>query len=157
MTNMIRKTPLQPKGGPGGVGLRFDPVTKSLKTNDGTNTKLIDQSSDGVEVKTAAFTVTNEDHGKIFALTLLAGIVVTLPSSDATTRGLKVTFQNALLPTSNDYRIAPASGEAIKYGTADQDIINTAGTDVLGDSVTLVADGAGGWAVTAQVGIWAKG
>jgi len=152
----IRKTKLPHKGGPGAAGVRFDPTTKSLKIHDGVAESIVDVKSDGVVEKTAAFTVSVADHGKIFKLNAAAGITVTLPAVSAANRGLKVTFVNASLPTSNDYRISPDADDSIKYGTDDKDLINTAGTDVLGDLVTLVSDGVDGWVVTEQVGIWAK-
>jgi len=154
--HQIRKTSVAIKGGPGGVGIYSDKADSQVKIHDGTTARVVESRVAGTEVKTAAFTVSlPDDNGKIFDLTLLAGFVVTLPAVSAANKGQRVTFRNALLPTSNEYAISPAAADKIGFLSDDTDIENTAGTDVLGDLITLESDGSVGWVIVNKIGIWA--
>lgn len=158
----IRKTRLPFKGGPGAVGVRFDPADNLLKIHDGVSEKLVALRAASVTSKTAAFTVVAPtDNGKIFKLALLASFAVTLPaigsSAGQAPAGFRATFVNALAATSGvGYSLSPAATDSIKYGVDNKDLINTTATDVLGDLVTVVSDGVDSWIVTEEVGIWAK-
>lgn len=158
MTNMIRKSLTAIKGGPGGVGVWFDKVAKLIKTNDGSTVdRVVDTYVAGLNAITAAtYTVSlPADNGKRFSLTRLAGITVTLPAVSSANKGQRVTFINALLPTSNNYNIAPASTDRIGYLADNTALTNTAATDVLSDAITLESDGVDGWIIVDRIGIWA--
>jgi len=113
--------------------------------------------SDGnfVALTGAANTVTAAQNGCMFTVGT-ADMVITLP---ATLAGLRYTFVVKTVSASTGCQISPAAADAIHFVTSvdDKDLINTAATDVEGDSVTLVADGVDGWWVLGGVnGIWAK-
>ena len=154
--HQIRKTSVAIKGGPGGVGIYYDKDDKQVKTHDGSVERVVENRVAGLVNKTAAFTVSlPEDNGKIFELDALAGIEVTLPALSAANKGMRVTFVNGLLPTSNHYGLNPASGDAIGYGSDSADLDNTAGTDALGDLITLESDGVDRWLIINKIGTWA--
>jgi hypothetical protein len=154
--HQIRKTAVAIKGGPGGVGVFYDKDDKQVHLHDGTTDRVVEQRVAGLTAKTAAFTVTfPEDNGKIFEMELLTGMDVVLPAVSSANKGMRVTLVNALLPTSNVYKVSPASGDRIGYLADDAELQNTAATDVLGDLVTLESDGVDGWIVINKIGIWA--
>lgn len=154
--HQIRKTAVAIKGGPGGVGVFASKTDKQVHFHDGTTDRVADARVSGLTAKTAAFTVDlPADAGKIFELELLTGMDVVLPAVSSANKGMRVTFINALLPTSNVYKISPASGDRIGYLANDAELQNTAATDVLGDLVTLESDGVDGWIVVNKIGIWA--
>lgn len=113
-------------------------------------------SAGDVEVLTAARTLTREDNGKTF-VSGAADVVVTLP---ATAKGLSFTFLTSTLSATTGFSISPAAADKIVAKgitpADDKDLINTAASDAIGDSVTLVGDGADGWYVTAMLGTWAR-
>lgn len=154
--HQIRKTNVAIKGGPGGVGLFYDKDDKQVKTHDGSVERVVENRVAGLTAKTASFTVSlPDDNGKIFELELLAGVTVTLPAVSSANKGMRVTFINALLPTSNQYRITPNASDRIAYKADGANLDNTAATDALGDLVTLESDGVDGWIVVNKIGIWA--
>lgn len=108
------------------------------------NGKVVNQT-------TAAFTLTPADSGNIYRINV-ADAVATLP---ATAEGLKYTFVVDTVSATTGCSISPAAADNINGGTDDKDLINTAATDVKGDSVTVVGDGAEGWVTTSMHGIWA--
>jgi len=62
--------------------------------------------------------------------------------------------------TSTGLSVSPAAADQI-IGNGftpadDKDAINTQATEVIGDSVTLVGDGASGWYVVNVGGTWAR-
>lgn len=99
----------------------------------------------------AAVTLTAADSGKIYRINV-ADCVVTLPS---TAEGLSYTFVVDTVSATTGCSISPAAADNINGGTDDKDLINTAATDVKGDSVTVVGDGSEGWVTTSMHGIWA--
>lgn len=105
----------------------------------------------------ASYTLVATDSGKIFVGSKSSGTqTYALPA--ATTAGMEFTFicGNAageinVDPGAATYKIQ-GSGIAV---AATKDLKNTAATNVLGDSVTMVSDGVDTWWVTAIQGIWA--
>ena len=120
--------------------------------------------------------VLNLDTSKTLAITdcgivqnvVKDGITITLP---ATVVGYSYSIRNAGAPktggaagTGDDgsiaVTIAPNASDLIAGGTwtaADnKTIVNTKVTAKVGDELQIVADGANGWMVTKQIGIWAK-
>ena len=103
-----------------------------------------------------------DDH-QIF-ITDAADLVVTLPKSDHSSRGVKVTLVQRALSSGTGACLDPADADVIHgetlagvaiTGAAGKKLINTGATDVLGDTVTVVADGAGKWEVISILGIFA--
>jgi hypothetical protein len=115
-----------------------------------------------VQSITASTTLTAGDSGKVFTVATDA-LVITLPACAA---GLKLTFVNTGADGNNIITLSPASTDGIwgtitlagsvvdLGGVANKDLINTKGTAIKGDAVTLVSDGTD-WYVTASTGIWA--
>ena len=113
----------------------------SLEEKNGT---VVNQTS-------ATLTLTAADSGKTYRVNV-ADLVVTLPSTDA---GLEYTFVVDTVSATTGCSLSPAAADNINGGTDDKDLINTAATDVKGDSVTLIADGDEGWLTKSMHGIWA--
>lgn len=155
--HQIRKTSVDIKGGPGGVGVYYDKSDKQVHFHDGSVDRVVTERVPGMSAITSGtYTVAlPADNGKIFELELLTGITVTLPAVSAANKGQRVTFINALLPTSNQYRITPNASDRIAYKSDAANYDNTAATDALGDLVTLESDGVDGWIVVNKIGIWA--
>ena len=115
-----------------------------------------------VQSITASTTLVAGDSGKVFTVATDA-LVITLPACEA---GLKFTFVNTGADGNNIITLSPQSTDGIwgtitlagsvvdLGGVANKDLINTKGTAIKGDSVTLVSDGTD-WYVTASTGIWA--
>ena len=115
-----------------------------------------------VQSITASTTLTAGDSGKVFTVATDA-LVITLPACAA---GLKLTFVNTGADGNNIITLSPAATDSIwgtitlagsvvdLGGVANKDLINTKGTAIKGDAVTLVSDGTD-WYVTASTGIWA--
>lgn len=111
-----------------------------------------------VVTKTAAYTLTAADSGKIFLANAASSVVFTLP---ATVLGLRFTIVCMTATTSGaGTSFSPAAVDKI-MGNAftaadDKDAINTAATDVVGDMMTVVGDGVDGWYIVDVVGTWAR-
>ncbi len=111
-----------------------------------------------VETKTASFTLTAADSGKIFLIDGSASVVATLPSTAA---GLEYTLIVKQLPGSGaGTAFSPAAADKIIgngfTATDDKDAINSAASDALGDWITLVGDGVDGWYISSIKGTWAR-
>ncbi len=104
-----------------------------------------------IEVITGDTTLTAADSGKIIVVNG-DDKVASLP---ATALGLMFTFIMQSVGGSTGFSISPVSDDKINFGTNNKDWINSTGTDVIGDSVTIVGDGADGWIITAMHGVWA--
>ena len=115
-----------------------------------------------VQSITATSTLSAGDSGKVFTVATDA-LVITLPACEA---GLKFTFVNTGADGNNIITLSPQATDGIwgtitlagsvvdLGGVANKDLINTKGTAIKGDAVTLVSDGTD-WYVTASTGIWA--
>ena len=115
-----------------------------------------------VQSITVSTTLYATDSGKVFTVATDA-LVITLPACEA---GLKFTFVNTGADGNNIITLSPQATDSIwgtitlagsvvdLGGVANKDLINTKGTAIIGDSVTLVSDGTD-WFVTASTGIWA--
>lgn len=107
-----------------------------------------------VEVVTADVTATAALSSKTFIVNG-RDKVITLPPTEA---GVELCFAVMAVSTTTGFSISPDSVDAIHYVTStdDKDLINTAATDVEGDSVCLIGDGAEGWWIRSIDGTWAK-
>jgi hypothetical protein len=157
-TNMLRKARSQPKTGPGGLGIRADQnnVILVAKGTAGTTQQVIPSLAVIVTPLTAIYTVAlPADHGKVFTLSAAAGFVITLPLITAAMRGQTVTFVNKTEATSNGYSLAPNAANSVGFKANNTPMLNTFGTDAVGDMITLMADGLTTWIPIAAKGIWA--
>lgn len=109
-----------------------------------------------VHVAQATDTLTNAESGTTFICAVDA--VLTLPTAAAAGIGVWYHIVTGVASAGTGLTISPAAADAICYVTSvnDKDLINTPGTDVEGDFVTLVSDGANQWWVAGMGGIWAK-
>ena len=119
-------------------------------------------SENYVQSITESTTLYSGDSGKVFTVATDA-LVITLPACEA---GLKFTFVNTGADGNNIITLSPQSTDGIwgtitlagsvvdLGGVANKDLINTKGTAIKGDAVTLVSDGTD-WYVTSSTGIWA--
>lgn len=116
-----------------------------------------------VSVTTAASaTYTSADSNKITICTKSSATqTFTLPS--AATAGLTYTFicghasgEILINPVGTDvFNIKASEGGAAVLTTTPNGIKNTAATNVVGDSITVVSDGVGAWYGIRQSGTWA--
>lgn len=107
-----------------------------------------------IENKSASFTVTPEDSGKVFVITAV-DLDCTLP---ATEPGLYYTFVIETPSSSVGFEIDPAASDNINRGTDGVTLKNTAATDAIGDAITIVGDPDGeGWLTMDKIGTWAAG
>lgn len=84
-------------------------------------------------------------------------LVITLP---ATVAGLMITAVVETASATTGLSLSPNASDKI-MGTGitaadDKDLINTAATDAVGDSVTLIGDGVDGWWIVNLIGTWAR-
>ena len=109
-----------------------------------------------VNITTAATTLTAADSGKIFRVNV-ADAVFTLPAmADGDMEGVFYTFVIDTVSATTGCSLNPGLADNFNGGTDNKDLINTAATDVRGDSVTIVSDNSEGWLTTAMHGIWAE-
>lgn len=95
------------------------------------------------------------DSGTVFVCTASSGTqTFTLP---ATVSGLRYTFICG--HADGEINISPNAADKITgkgfEGSDDGDIKNTAASNAVGDTCTLVGDGADGWIATVVTGTWA--
>jgi len=107
-------------------------------------------ANNGPVVKTASYTITAKESGSVFVADAV-DLVFTLPSAEA---GLRYTVVVGTVSATTGCSISPAAADSINDGTANKDYINTAATDVIGDSITVACDGSTWW-TEAMHGIWA--
>lgn len=105
---------------------------------------------------TANATLTVADSGGVFIVSG-SDIVLTLP---ATEKGLTYTLVvGGLSGGATGHAFSPAAADKIMgngfTAADDKDAICSAASDRIGDSLTLVGDGADGWYITAVTGTWA--
>ena len=101
---------------------------------------------------TAATTLTAADSGTIYRINV-ADAVVTLPATEV---GLVFGFVVDTVSATTGCSLSPVAADNINGGTDNKDLINTAATDVKGDSVILYGDGDEGWLTISMHGIWAE-
>lgn len=90
----------------------------------------------------------------------VADLVVNLPPAGAGTKGNKVTMTVKTISGGTGASFSPVSSDKIQ-GTGitaadNKDLINSGATDAVGDTLTLVCDGADGWWITSKIGTWAR-
>jgi hypothetical protein len=107
-------------------------------------------------VSTADTTLTAADSGNTY-ISGAADLVFTLP---ATVAGLTYTFVADTLSSTTGLSISPNASDQLRgngfTAADDKDAINTAATDAVGDSMTIVGNGTTGWMITNVTGTWAR-
>lgn len=105
---------------------------------------------------TASGTLTVADHGGTFEADSTTSVVLQLPS---TQKGLRYTMVVGQLTAASGHAFSPAAADKIFYGPTtavdNKDLICSAATDRIGDTVTVVGDGVDGWYVVSAVGTFA--
>lgn len=96
----------------------------------------------------------------VLVIASVADLVINLPKAQRDTRGNRVEVCVLTLSSSVGCSLNPASVDKIQ-GTGitaadNKDIINTAATDAVGDTLTVVCDGENGWVITNLIGTWAR-
>lgn len=104
---------------------------------------------------TAATTLTVADSGTFYRINV-ADAVVTLPAASDAGIGCVFGFVVDTVSTTTGCSLSPAAADNINGGTDNKDLINTAATDVRGDSVILWCDGNEGWLTISMHGVWAE-
>lgn len=113
-----------------------------------------------VATKTAAYTVVAADHSRLILINAAASKTMTLPEA-STVPGMIVTFSLVVATTSGNGHlidVADSTDRVRGAGITDaagKGIECTQATDRVGDSITLVSDGADVWYVVDVVGTWA--
>lgn len=113
---------------------------------------------DNAVPKTASWTVTSADNGRLF-LVNAADLVATLPAVFGN-RGMRLGFIVKTLSATTGFTITPAAADYVGGGgvgvTDAQSLRNTAASDAIGDAVWLYCDGVDGWIIESLRGTWAK-
>jgi hypothetical protein len=101
-------------------------------------------------------TLTAADSGKVHVTTAV-DVVLTLPPTES---GLTFTVVAGVLSATTGASVSPDAADQVIglgfTGLDDKDAINTAATDVVGDSITLLGDGVDGWLIINAQGVWAR-
>lgn len=138
----------------------LQPSGTNLTLNRRGMSRLFNEMNGNILLPTAAYTLTEEDNGKIIGFNSATGFTVTLPPAGLFTpsTGYKFTFVVAIAPTSGNHVIASVSGDDINgrivdmAGTGDtvsaNDVVNfIANQAAIGDTVEVIGTGLG-WQVT---------
>lgn len=111
-----------------------------------------------VNLAAATQTLTAAQSGTMFVGAVDA--VFTLPAAAAGTKGVWYIISCGAASSGTGLSISPNASDNVRgaglSATDNKDLINTGATDVIGDSATIVCDGADGWIITALSGTWAK-
>lgn len=111
-----------------------------------------------VNLAAATQTVTVAQSGETFVG--LVDAVFTLPAAAAGTKGVFYRFVCGAASGGTGLSISPNASDNIRgaglSATDNKDLINTGATDVIGDTATIVCDGADGWIIISLSGTWAK-
>lgn len=131
-------------------------LTSRLNNGAGTDeTRFVPLN--GVEKVTASKTLTYSDHGKTFFADSTTSVVLTLPATKA---GITFTLVVEQLTAASGHAFSPAAADFITgnglTAVDDKDLICSAATDRVGDTVTIVGDGEDGWFISSVIGTWAK-
>lgn len=157
--NRIRKTDLIPAQDGGSVGFVLDKDAKRLAYKDDSDVVRF-VSGATVEAKTASFTITSEDDGKVFLADSTSSVVATLPAASADTKGMRVALAVKQLTTSGGHAFSPAAADKIIgngfTAADDKDAICSAASDRVGDVMWLQCDGDEGWYIISVIGTWAR-
>jgi hypothetical protein len=135
------------------MGARSDssyPAGRTFTDRDG----VLHPSAQTVNVITTAVSrlLTADESGSVVIVTA-ADKVITLPATQA---GLTYTvvLGNGGLSGGTGLSVSPAAVDKIDAASDDADFVNSGASDTVGDSCTVVGDGAGGWYAINVQGTW---
>lgn len=167
MTNMIRKTAIAIKGGPGAVGIYIyknvaAKFGRLFINRAGVETPIAGDRVNVLGTTVAAVTLTGENDGDtVVATNTAATVVVTLPKASVVGAGFCCRVLVAALPgagagtTVTPNAADKFAGNGFNAKTAGQTLVNSAASDAIGDMVEVVTDGVTTWYVTNKIGTWA--
>ncbi len=157
--NRIRRTPGVPAHTGASTGFVVDSDSERVSYKDSAGTQRYVRGA-AFESKTASFTITAEDDGKVFEADSTTSVVATLPAASDTTKGMRVTLVVGQLTTSGGHAFSPNASDKIMgngfTAADDKDAICSAATDRVGDAMTLICDGVDGWYIESVTGTWAR-
>lgn len=114
----------------------------------------LDYQSVGADV-----TLTAADSGKVFTNSA-ADVVYTLPAASPQTLGCVFKFVTLTLSVGTGVSVSPAAVDKIQgkgiTAADDKDIINSGGSDAVGDMLEVTCDGVDGYIITGMLGTWAR-
>lgn len=144
--------------------IQYDDLVKLLRSRDLCNIygQLKGSAPVAVNLAAATATLTKAQSGQKFVSQVDA--VFTLPQvTGIDDRGIFYVFQPGALSSGTGLSISPNAADGIGgaglTSVIDKDLINTGGTDAVGDEVRIECTGipgTGAWVVTSMSGIWAK-
>lgn len=166
--NMIRKTAVAIKGGPGGAGLWiFKGVASKagrlfFDRKGGTPEPIASDRVNVLGTAVAAITLDGTDDGvTVVANNTAATVVVTLPKASTVGAGFRARVLVGALPGAGaGTTVTPNAadkfqGNGFNAKAAGASLVNSAASDAIGDYVDLVSDGNLIWYVIGKVGTWA--
>lgn len=111
-----------------------------------------------VNLAAASQVLTAAQSGELFVGAVDA--VFTLPAAGAGTKGVFYEFECGALSVGTGLSISPNAADHIRgnglTAVDDKDLINSGGSDRLGDYVRIYCDGVDGWVIQSILGTWAK-
>lgn len=113
----------------------------------------------GLAIVTADTTLTAADSGKVVVVNAAASKTITLPA--ATLTGMRFTVTHQVATSSGAGHLVDPAGTDLVRGNgvtpaAGKGVVCSQATSRIGDSVTLVCDGAGAWYIESVTGTWAS-
>lgn len=115
--------------------------------------------AESVVIVTADTTLTSADSHKTVVVNATASKTISLPA--ASVPGLLFTVVEQVATASGAGHLVDPAGTDVVRGNgftpaAGKGAVCSQATSRVGDSITLVSDGAGAWYITAVVGTWAR-
>jgi hypothetical protein len=112
-----------------------------------------------IAIVTADTTLTAAESGKMVVVNAAASKTITLPA--ASVAGLRYTITHQVATSSgNGHLVDPAGTDVVRGNgftpAAGKGAVCTQATSRIGDSITLVSDGAGAWYIESVTGTWAR-
>lgn len=162
MTNMIRKTLVAIKAGPGAIGLWCDKTSKRLfidrsASSSRTTVPEVIRTERIIYSGAGNVTLTEADDGATVVINDATSRVVSLP---ATKKALRFGLIIQTVTAGAGHALSPVAADKIMgngFTSADnKDAICTGATDREGDSISVVGDGADGWFIDGVTGTWAR-
>jgi hypothetical protein len=113
----------------------------------------------GYEAKSASFSLTEADSGKVFLIQAV-DLVASLPATSAALAGVTYKFFVLTPSAGTGFSVSPTTEDQIRgkgiTAAENKDIINSGASDAIGDYLEVVCDGALGWLIVGKDGTWAR-
>lgn len=139
-------------------GCHYDPtLLQAVGSGVISNIKRYDDRR-ALNLAAASQTLKINQSGQLFIGAVDA--VFTLPAASASTKGMIGRFMCGADSSGTGLSISPNASDHIRgngfTSVDDKDLINSGGSDRVGDYVEIVCDGVDGWVITSIIGTWAK-